>query len=119
MLRALGSLASFQAAGTTKTMDALIHLLDYAATHPDAQVRFRNSDMVLYAHSDASYLSEPKSRSTVGGYFYLGNKNEAPDIATPNGPIHIESRVMLNVMASAAEAEIGALFHNGQEAAHI
>ena len=100
-------------------MDALVHLLDYAATHPDAKVRFYKSDMILYAHSDASYLSEPKARSRVGGYFYLGNKGEPADILKPNGPIHIESRIMKNVMAAASEAEIGALFHNGQEAAHI
>jgi hypothetical protein len=75
--------------------------------------------MILYVHSDASYLSEPKARSRVGGYFYLGNNNEPADIIKPNGPIHIESRVMKNVMAAASEAEIGALFHNGQEAAHI
>lgn len=49
----------------------------------------------------------------------MGNRNEPADITKPNGPIHIESRIMKNVMAAASEAEIGALFHNGQEAAHI
>jgi hypothetical protein len=78
------------------------------------------SDMILFVHSDASYLtvSEPKTRSRVGGYFYLGNQNEAPLISTLNGPIYIASRVMKHAMAAASEAEIGALFHNGQEAAH-
>jgi hypothetical protein len=77
------------------------------------------SDMILYVHSDASYLSDPKARSRVGGYFCLGGKDEAPDNPQPNGAIHIESRIMRNVMASASEAETGALFHNGQETAHI
>ena len=36
-------------------------LLDYAATHPDAAVTYRASNMVLAAHSDPSYLSETKS----------------------------------------------------------
>jgi hypothetical protein len=75
--------------------------------------------MILFVHSDDSYLSEPKARSRVGIYFYLGNRNEAPGISKPNGPIHIESRIMKNVMAAASEAEIGALFHNGQETAHM
>ena len=119
MLTALGTIASAQSAGTEKTMDAITHLLDYTATHPEAQIRYHKSDMILYVHSDASYLSEAKARSRVGGYFYLGNKNEAPDLIKPNGPVHIESRVMKNVMAAASEAEIGALFHNGQESAHI
>jgi hypothetical protein len=52
-------------------MDGAVHLLNYAATYPDAAVRFHKSDMVQYIHSDASYLSEPKARSRVGGYFYL------------------------------------------------
>jgi hypothetical protein len=70
-------------------------------------------------HSDASYLSEPKARSRVGGYFYLGNKDEPADNPNPNGPIHVESRIMKNIMAAASEAEIGALFHNGQEGAYM
>jgi hypothetical protein len=100
-------------------MEATVQLLNYAATHPDAAVRFYKSDMILYIHSDASYLSEPKARSRVGGYFYLGKQAEPADNPHPNGPIHVESRIMKNVMAAASEAEIGALFHNGQEGAHI
>jgi hypothetical protein len=75
--------------------------------------------MRLYIHSDASYLSEPQPRSRVGGYFYLGRDTEPPDIQHPNGPIHVESRIMKNVMSAASEAEIGAFFHNGQEGAYI
>ena len=36
-----------------------------------------------------------------------------------NGPIHSISRIMSNVMGSAAEAEIGAAYINGQEAVMI
>jgi hypothetical protein len=55
----------------------------------------------------------------VGGYFYWGNQNKDPDIHKPNGPIHAESRIIRHVMAAASEVEIGALFHKGQETAHI
>jgi hypothetical protein len=119
MLVALSTLAAAQTKGTQRTMEALIHLLDYAATHPDAAIRFHKSDMILYVHSDASYLSEPKARSRVGGYFYLGTANEPANNPKPNGPIHVESRILRNVMAAASEAEIGALFHNGQETVHF
>ena len=119
MLVALGTLSSAQTQGTEATMDAAIQLLNYAASNPDAVVRFYASGMILYIHSDASYLSEPKARSRVGGFFYLGNKNEPNNNPHPNRPVHIESRIMKNVMSSAAEAETGALFHNGQECAHI
>ena len=36
MLVALGTLAATQAKGTEVTMEAAVHLLNYAATHPDA-----------------------------------------------------------------------------------
>jgi hypothetical protein len=117
---ALGTLASAQTQATTQIMDAAIHLLNYAATHPDATIiRIHKSDMILYIHNDASYLSKPKARSRVGGYFYLGGRDEPANNPHPNAPIHIESRIMKNVMSSASEAETGALFHNGQEATHI
>jgi hypothetical protein len=100
-------------------MDAVIQLLNYAATHPHAAFRFHKSDMRLYIHSDASYLSEPQARSRVGVYFYLVKDTEPPDIQHANGPIPMESRIMKNVMAAASEAEIETLFDNSQEGAYI
>ena len=70
--------------------------------------------MVLYIHSDASYLSEAKARSRTGGHVYLGN----PPTNKPsrnNGSILSTSTIMRHVMASAAEAECGALFNNTKE----
>jgi hypothetical protein len=87
--------------------------LDYAATHPDAILTHKRSDMVLMVHSDASYLSEPKARSRAGGHFFLSS-----DVADP-----IYNRAVLNiaalikaVMSSAAEAELGALYINACKA---
>jgi hypothetical protein len=80
--------------------------------------------MVLYLHSDASYLSASKARSGAGGHFFLSDIPSDPKQArrtqpTPNGPVHTTCQIMRNVLASAAEAEIGALFLNGQEALPI
>ena len=122
MLVALGTLASAQTKGTEATARAAAQLLDYAATHPDAVLRYKSSDMVLHVHSDASYLSEPNARSRAGGLFFLSsmpsaNANAATDYPPPlNGAIHITSSIMRNVLASATEAEVGALFHNCQDA---
>eukprot|EP00957_Ditylum_brightwellii_P185902 14153481-Ditylum_brightwellii.AAC.1 len=68
--------------------------------------------MVLRVHSDASYLSEPKVRSRAGGYFYLGNHHPQH----MNGLVLVLLQILRNVMASAAEAEMGALFENAKEA---
>ena len=53
-------------------------LLDYAATQEEAIITYRASDMVLAAHADASYLSEPNARSQAGGHFSLSNNTLYP-----------------------------------------
>ena len=121
ILPALGSLSGRQNKPTKKTMIAITKLLNYCASNPDAKVRFHASEMILHVESDASYLSEDEARSRAAGYFYLSNQTrnlQDPDAASPlmNGAIHIFCRILQEVMASAAEAEIGALFHNARDA---
>jgi hypothetical protein len=76
----------------------------------------QSSGMILHTHSEASYLLEPQARSRVGGIFFLGNGLKTPPI---NSAIHVVSQIINNVMASAAEAEVGGLFINGQAACPI
>jgi hypothetical protein len=71
-LVALSSIASEQTKATTATEARVAQLLDYLYTHKNATIRYVASDMVLNVHSDASYLSEPKARSRLGGTFILG-----------------------------------------------
>jgi hypothetical protein len=119
MLPALGTIAATQSNATEKTECATHQLLGYAATHPDATIRFSANNMILHIHSNASYLSEPKARSRAGGLFFLCNRTGKPTpTSTPpptNGAIHVNSNIMRAVPSSAAEAEIGALFFNGQD----
>ncbi len=70
----------------------------------------------LNVHSDASYLSAPKARSRAGGYFFLGSIPQDGDPIQLNGAIHITCTILKLVAAFAAEAELGALFPNAQEA---
>jgi hypothetical protein len=117
LLTAIGELATEQSGGTTTTMEKLAQLLNYCATHPDATVRFTASDMLLAVESDASYLSVVKARSRAAGYFHLTNLPAKPtDGYKPNGAVHVLCHIMREVLSSAAEAELGALFHNGKEA---
>ena len=69
--------------------------------------------MILAAHSDASYLSETKARSCAGGHFFLTENDEVP---RNNGAILTIAQIIKSVMSSAAEAELGALYINAQEA---
>jgi hypothetical protein len=117
LLTAIGELATEQSEGTKTTMDKLSQLLNYCATHPNATVRFTASDMILAVESDASYLSVIKARSRAAGYFYLTNAPSTPTAELkPNGAVHVLCHIMREVLSSAAEAELGALFHNGKEA---
>jgi hypothetical protein len=72
--------------------------------------------MILNVHSDASYLSAPKAQSCAGGYFFLGSIPQDSEPIIINGTIHITCTILKLVAASAAEAELGALFLNAQEA---
>ena len=116
LLVALGTIASAQSKGTEATMNAMVQLLNYCATHPNAKIRFRASDMVLYIISDASYLSMSGARSRFGGYFFLskdiGPVAPKPEEAPPpwNAPVLVNSVIITAVMSSAAEEEYGALF---------
>jgi hypothetical protein len=92
-------------------------LLDYLATHPDATTRYHSSDMILHIHSDTSYLSFSNTRSSLGGLFFCGNKSPKQD--TLNVSILNIASVIKNVVASAAESEVGACFHNAQSGAPL
>ena len=88
--------------------------LDYLAHNADAKVRFHALDMILNIHSDASYLSEAKARSRACGYFFLGLMPKNGNPIQLNGAFHVSMTIMRFVVASAAEAELGALYHNCQ-----
>ena len=116
MQTALSSISTSRTSSTINDIRTRIqHFLDYAWTHPNATLKYVASDMHLWAHSDASYLCEPKGRSRAGGFVYLSSKPQLP--LAPNSPpppsnaaIHIVCKVIDTVMSSAQEAETGAGF---------
>lgn len=127
MLVTINSLAAEQAQATEATLDRIVWLLNYAATHPDTVLRYQASDMYLWVHSDASYLSEPNAGSRYAGFFFLSSRPDDPN--TPpkpgdppppfNGPILVTTHRLKEVVASAAESELGGLFHNARDAEPI
>ena len=78
-----------------------------------AKVTYRASDMILDNHLDAAYLVAPEAQSQAGGYTYLGNEENNKQII--NGPISIIAKIIKSVMASAAEAEVAALYMNAKK----
>jgi hypothetical protein len=69
--------------------------------------------MQLQLQSDASYLCRPGARSVLGGFHFLGYPERI------NGPIFCTSKIISCVVASVAEAELGAAFQKGQKAAEF
>ncbi len=121
MREALSSISSQQSKPTRATMDEINHLLDYAASNPDATIQYKRSDMHLHVHSDASFAAEPGCKSRAGGHHYMSEKpkpNPKPTDPDPpnNGPVNTVCRIMKHVLGSAAEAELGAAFENCGEA---
>jgi hypothetical protein len=117
VLMPLNDIATEQTKETAKIQAATNQLLDYLATHPDATIRYHASDMILHIHSDASYLSVSNARSRLVGLFFLGNT--PPEHDKLNGSILNVASVIKNVVASAAESEVGACFHNAQSGAPL
>jgi 3-phenylpropionate/cinnamic acid dioxygenase small subunit len=117
VLMPLNDIATEQTKATEKTQATTNQMLDYLATHPDTTVRYHASDMVLHIHSDASYLSVSNARNRLGGLFFLGNKSPEQDAL--NGSILNVAAVIKNVVASAAESEVGACFNNAQSGAPL
>ena len=85
-------------------MGRIVHLLDYLAIHPEEAIMFKASDMILNVHSDASYLSEKKATSRMGGNFFLGRMSEKKKDMFIDGSIHILCGILKIVVCSATEA---------------
>ena len=78
ILVALITIAVEQSAATSNMVKKITQLSNYLATNPDATIRYTQSDMVLWVHSDASYLSCPKSSIRAGGMHFLSSKPPSP-----------------------------------------
>ena len=120
MLVALGTLATQQSKPTKSLWNYITWFLNYAAYQPDAKICFSASDMILHIARNGSYLSESKSRSRVGGIFYLSSKlpqhNQAPDCNHPfNAPFHVVSKILKMITISAIENEVAATLYNAKE----
>jgi hypothetical protein len=115
VLIALSTIAMLQAKPTEKTMERCVQLLNYLAMHADTKIRFYASDMIMNIHSDASYLLESKACSRACGHFFMGWKPIVGEPIKLNGAFYTNSVILKFVVASAAEAELGAFFHNFQD----
>ena len=111
LLAAVSTIGGQQAAATEKTNEAINQLLDYCATYPNDGIVYRSSDMILCAHSDAGFNNESCGRSRAGAHIFLAEDEPIPKW---NGPVLTKAKINKFVMASASEAELGAMFITAQ-----
>ena len=90
-------------------------LLDYLATHPDAKIRYWQSDMRLLIHSDTFFLVEWDANSNYGGYIYLGWNQNDDEPQKINRAVDINASRLPLVAISIAEAELGGTFYNARK----
>lgn len=92
---------------TKKSLQAVQHFLDCAASNPNAKIVHWASDMVsIQNDSDAAYLVCSEAWNRAGGHTFVGYK----DNTSFNGPATVLAKVIKHVMSSAAKAETTALF---------
>ena len=93
-----------------------MQLLDYFASKDIAKVRFHVSEMIMNVHSNASFLLALDAQSQTCGHFLMGWMPKDNEPIKLNGASHTNTTIMRFVVALAAKAELGALFHNCQTA---
>ena len=99
---------------TKATQKKVLQSPDYVATHSKTVLRYDASSKILHIDSDAAYLVLPQATSRITGHYYLSDDPTYTTTITPNGPILTECCSLRHVVASSAEAETSALFHNSQ-----
>ena len=65
--------------------------------------------MILALHPDASYNSQPESKSRASGQYYLYKLN---DENSNNGTVLFLSKIITHVMTSDSEVKLATLFYN-------
>ena len=111
ILVAVTRAASLQAKPTERVMKMVDNIFAYLKKEQNLGIRYKASDMIVRAESDASYTSEANSKSRSGGYIYYGRVN---DESWVNGPVMVLSAIQRLVATSACEAEYVALFETGK-----
>ena len=71
ILVALGNFSEEQSRAILTTIEKTNQLLYYLASNPHATIQYHASGIILFIHSDSSYLSVSKYRSCSSRFFFL------------------------------------------------
>ena len=113
--KALNAIGREESRATKTTKMRSNWLLDYLAIHPNAKIRYWQSDMILPIHSDALFLVEWDAKSNYGGYFYLEWNQNDDEPQKTNGAVDVSASLLPLVAMSVSEAELGVTFYNAKK----
>ena len=115
LMTTLNGIAYAQVNGTQAMMRATKSIMDYCHTHSYAMIQYCAIQMQLHIHNDASYLSSSKSRSRVGGNFFLSDHFDPISPTKHNSAVLVVTAILKQCISFSAEAELGGLFFNTKE----
>ena len=78
MAVALSATTLEQVSPTEETTKKTLTFLDYVASHPASIFTYQASSVVMNVHTDASYLNDPKVRSSAGGHYFVSDNAAYP-----------------------------------------
>ena len=86
--------------------------MDCCATYPTYGILYCSSNMVLCAHYDEGFHDYNKGNSTAVVHVFLSENDVMPQW---KGSVLTLAKIIVFVMSSAFEAELGAMFITAQE----
>ena len=109
VLAALSAIGAQQAAATEDTAAAIEQLLDYVATRRIPMMAYFSEKVIRYwRHTQMQdFFNESRARIRAGAHIFLSENEPEPKL---NGPVLTIAQIIKTVTASAAEAEMAALF---------
>ena len=93
----LNKISVHQTTGTKALTKSITHVLNLCATHPKVTLEYKSSNLIIYIHSNASYLivAEGKIAQAVFLLMFPTARPHQTTHSTPN-PQRTALRIMLN-----------------------
>jgi hypothetical protein len=115
VLMVLSTIAVDQIKATERIMERCTQLLDYLAHNEDAKSAFPRVGYDLkYSFQCIVPIRGKKARSRACGHFFMGWMPKYGEPIQLNEAFHVSTTIIRFIVASAAEAELGPLYHNCQ-----
>jgi len=112
LLVALSTIGMQHMKAMTNTLAAVNQLLDHCNIPFEQNDLPPASNMILAAHSNASFLSELNSGSQAGAHIFLSKDDPIPQ---HNGPILTIAQLIKFVMALAAKTKLSAMYNTARD----